>query len=189
MRKLPACALLFLSACGGLPTAPDEDRRAVSALGYHVEANQDFLKAGGVVTPAHGELADRWWGELMLDLQSAGYTVSQADPSNIRGYIRIRLAQPQNEKGDIFYSDNSKLVGSYYDRLGGSLVVPGNYPYANWTAVGRPNSQPLKHEMLHLWCFTVLKHDCLAPGLTSFDTYGHVYPAPNGVNVWDYTWH
>jgi len=176
---------LLAAGCGtDGPTVPDDQRRLTTALGFHIQASDEFLDAGGVVTPEHGLAADRWWAQLMGDLTTAG--MRGADPGNIYGYLYIRLMRSRTQTGDILYSDGTTLVGGYYSRMGGSFYVPGDYPTAHWP--GRPNSQPLKHEYLHHWCSTVLKKDCLAPGTTSMDRDSHVFPAPNGVNVWDYTW-
>lgn len=176
--------LAMAAGCAHSPTAPSEDRRLTSALGYHVEAQDDFLKAGRVVTPAHGELADRWWGELMADLAAAGF--GKADPTNIRGYMYIRLHQPVDDQGLILNSSGVK-VGGYYDVLGQAFHVPGDYPTAHWR--DRPSMQALKHEMLHHWCRMTLGHLCLAPGKSEWD--GHVWPVPNdpNKNIWDFTWH
>lgn len=179
------CSGFLLVTCNYKPlTAPDGGEvRLVSALGYHVEATQEYLDAGGTVTPLHGELADRWWTELMTDLQDAGYTSSVADPKNTRGMVTILLYQQQTDVGYIFRPGTKELVGSSYNV--GVIRVAGTYPTAQWK--NRPSSQPLKHEMLHHWCMYTKQGLCAQAGNSDENT-NHVWLAPDGQNVWLFTW-
>lgn len=169
-------------ACSHSPTMPDGTLQLTTALGFHIQADEQFLVGGGVLMPAHGTLADRWWTELMGDLTKAG--MAKADPSDTRGYLIIHLRHPIDADGNILFSDGRTPVGSYYDYLASFAAVPGDYPTAKWP--GRPSAQPLKHEMLHYWCYRTMGHLCT----TGSDPWtNHVWHAPDGTNVWDFTWH
>lgn len=165
------------------PTQPGTSSlRMTSELGFQIEVAKDFEQAGGVVSQAHAVLADQYWRELMTDLQGAGYAASMADSKSIRGAVKIYLYQPQNNVGDIRCLSGGAMAGSCYAPF--ALSVPGTYPTAHWP--DRPNSQPLKHEMLHHWCMMTSQGTCLEPGKKERD--GHVWRAPNGTNIWEYTW-
>jgi hypothetical protein len=180
MRKFLYAALaLGLAGCGGSSsvTGPSgADGELVSALGYRIE-RADYR---GAVTQAHADLADRWWGELMRDLQAAGYPPEQADPANIHA-ATIKLFEPQD--ADHCFKVSGRMVcGAYWPY---TLLVPGTY--AGQAMLGRrPNFQPLKHEMTHHWCIVVLGRDCI--GASDKDHAGHVWLMPNGQNIWDLQW-
>ena len=183
-RLLPFLAGMLLAGCAKSPTVPDDQRFLTTPLGFHIQSTNEYLEVGGVLTPAHGERADRWWRELMNDLAAAG--MKDADPENIRGYVSIHLRKPLDDQGSILYSDNSTHVGGYYDYLGTSLVVPGDYDQDHWR--NRPSAQALKHEMLHHWCYRTMHHFCTVLGDSNGWT-NHHWAAPNGVDIWDLTWH
>ena len=178
-------ALALVAGCGGgSATSPDvaSDDRIESALGYHIE-RADYQ---GPVTQAHAELADRWWIELMADLRTAGYSEAQTDPSKHVEFVYIYLYQPRDSDHSIVCPGRPELVGACYDQFKPAFRVPGTY--IDGPMLGRrPASQALKHEMLHHWCLWTFDNLCMAPGASEWD--GHVWKAPNGTNVWDYTWH
>lgn len=168
-------------SCALSPSGPSALRGVASALGFVFESD-DFTDRGGVVTSMHGERADVWWVELMNDLSSAG--LSGVSAVDIHRPITICLHWPIDDQGIILFSDNRTRVGGYYDPRALEIHVAGDYPYAQWP--NRPSAQGVKHEMLHHWCNQTMGHMCTAG---DDPLHNHVWRAPNGVNVWDYTWH
>ena len=177
-----ACIAVVLSiGCMKSPTAPEGGGPAVSPLGYHIQT-ADYE---GDITPAHGEFADRWWTELMMDLRNAGYSEAQTDPSKNVEWVYIYLYRPRDGDASIVCPGRSDLVGACYDQLKPAFRVPGNY--IDGPMLGRrPSSQPLKHEMLHHWCYRTLHHMCMQPGASEWD--GHHWSAPDGTDIWNFTW-
>ena len=187
MNRCVIAFALALTACGhrGL-TAPDGGpTQLISPRGYHIQATQEYLDWGGSVTSLHGELADRWWTELMTDLRSAGYTAEQTDPTRNVQWVFINLYKPVDGDSDIICCGYNVPVGATYDQFKPAFNVPGDY--AKGPMLGRrPASQALKHEMLHHWCFRTLGHMCLEPGVSEWD--GHHWYAPDGTDIWLLTW-
>jgi hypothetical protein len=153
-----------------------------SALGFIIQGGS-YTDNGGTVTQRHAELADRWWGVLMRDLTAAGY--DKADPTNIRGYVRIVLHKPIGPDSFIDASMYNEPIGGYYDH--GNVHVPGDYTDPDGMLGARPAYQPLLHEYTHHWCQQVLGHLCLAKDEKGYLTK-HVWPMPNGADLWLVQW-
>ena len=183
---------MFLTGCGSNYLGPDgvevskEERTARSDLGFWISSHRDYVQGGGTITQAHKDLADQWWIGLMNDLNGAGYVKSAGNPNDIFGYVTIKLRQPRGEHEYIYCDNLSGAQGACYHNSTKVMEVPGNYPTSTLTE--RPRSQPLKHEMLHYFCYKKLGHNCLA---REGENKGkHIYPAPNNanLNIWDFTW-
>ena len=172
---------LAVAACGsGKVTSPDDGPpdRLESALGYHIE-RADYT---GPIVQAHADLADRWWGELMRALQTAGFPADKADPTNIHGSVKIKLFEPR-DSDHCFPVSGTMVCGAYWPY---ELLVPGTY--AMQSMLGRrPAAQPLKHEMTHHWCIVVLGRNCVNGAEDQRDS--HVWLTPNGQNIWDLQWY
>ena len=165
---------------------PREERTARSNLGFYIFSHKDYVQWGGTITKDHEDLPDQWWMELMGDLYNAGYEQSAADPTDILGYVNIKLRKPRGEHEYIYCDNMSGEQGACYHISTKMMEVPGNYPTSTLTE--RPRSQPLKHEMLHHFCHKKFGHGCLAK--EGPDKGKHIYPAPNNanLNIWDFTW-
>lgn len=161
------------------PDGVEVETNIRSTLGFYIQAHREFVNAGGVVTQLHADLADKWWDELMNDLQTVGF--GGADPNNTFGYVKIVLRQPQGPHEYIYCSRLSGLQGACYSPGYKIMEVPGNYPTT--AIIERPASQPLKHEMLHHFCYRKLGYDCLTDN-------AHFYPSLNDPkkDIWDFTW-
>lgn len=175
--------VMALVACIGSPTLPYEETHATTQLGFHIQILKEYSDVGGVLTTEHSERADRWWRELMTELSAAG--MQGADPEDIQGYVSIALRKPLNDQGEILYGNCSR-AGGYYDQINHKLYVPGDYDQDHWR--DRPSAQALKHEMLHHWCWITMRHFCTVPGDDNPWT-NHHWKAPNGTDIWDFTWH
>ena len=163
MKKLfflPIISLL-LANCNISPmVGPDGVeivRNTRSSLGFYIYAADDYVEGGGTITQAHKDLPDKWWPGLMNDLKDAGY--GAANPNDIFGYVKIELRQPRGEHEYIYCDNFSGAQGACYHNSTRTMEVPGNYPTSTLTE--RPRSQPLKHEMLHYFCYQKLGHNCL----------------------------
>jgi hypothetical protein len=180
--------VLTAAACGykSLTAVDGGEVRLVSALGFRVEAyNQEYLDAGGTVSQLHADLADRWWTELMTDLRAAGFPADKTDPSRNAEWVYIYLHKPVDGDSSIIEPQRNQPVGGYYDQFKPAFHAPGDY--INGPMLGRrPASQALKHEMLHHWCLRTLHNLCMVPGASEWD--GHHFAAPDGTDVWIFTW-
>ena len=133
----------------------------------------------GPLDQAHGVLADRWWQELMIDLQGGGYSPQYADPSNVRRPVVIVLDRPVDDRDYIDTSRTGELVGGWYAPFSREIHVPGNYPTTTTTA--RPAFQALKHEYLHHWFHRVFGGSAMRNGV-------HDWIMPNGEQLWALQW-
>jgi len=178
---------MLACACGarGVTDPDGGDVRLVSTLGFRVEATQEYLDNGGQVVQAHADLADRWWTELMTDLRAAGFPPEKTDPAKHVQWVYIYLYKPIDGDSSIMCPGWNVPVGGCYDQFKPGYRVPGDYTKGPMLG-RRPASQPLKHEMLHHWCTRELGHLCMVPGASEWD--GHIFAAPDGTNVWNFTW-
>lgn len=187
--KAPLVVLMLLVGCNTSPTGPDGTDGVVhSELGFIIIGMSEYLDAGGPVTQLHADLADRWWRELMVDLQSAG--MSRAGGESTPRSARVYLHQPR-DADSLFRDDQGNVVGGWYDARGsGALHVPGDYTDPDGMLGARPALQPIKHEALHHWCYRTMGHACVAD--SDLDHNGkkddHVWLLPDGTNIWVLTW-
>jgi len=184
-RMLVVVGFLLIVGCDFSPTAPSGDPgriEVVSTLGFRVSAEQAYRINGGMPTPEHGVLADRFWGVLMRDLAGAGY--QGTDPADIRGPVAIILHEPHGPDS-LMYDRSGTMVGGYY--WDGTLHVPGDYTDPDGWLGTRPASQSLLHEMTHHWCSRLFGHYCLSPDAQGSNTV-HQWLMPNGGELWDIQW-
>jgi len=184
MRTLVVALALVIAACGhnSVTDPKGGEVRLESALGFHIQATQEYLDNGGAVSQQHADLADRWWTSLMADFRRAGYPEAKADPSKFANYTFVWLYKPIGPDSSITCPGWTVLVGGCYDQFKPGFRVPGDYIDPDGWLGARPTAQPLKHEMTHHWCLKTMGHLCMTGD-------EHTFVMPNGRDIWEVQWY